>query len=103
MHLPGTHAQYLEWREKQYDVREYVDVFVRDETIPAVKRALVYIASPNTAANVNWLGPAPLEAIAAQIATSHGPSGPNCDYLYNLATAMAKVNILALIGVVFSI
>ena len=38
--------QYLEWREKQYDVRERVDVFGgASATEPIVKGALVYIAS----------------------------------------------------------
>jgi len=44
-------------------------------------RALVYVATRD---NPNWLGPAPLAAMVAQIATSVGPSGRNDEYLLRL-------------------
>lgn len=87
----GRGPQYLEWREKQYDVRLRVDVYGRDPGPAVVKDALVYVATPNQAVNRNWLGPAPLELIAAQIATARGPSGPNWEYLFQLADAMLQV------------
>eukprot|EP00884_Botryococcus_braunii_P006909 jgi/Botrbrau1/16219/Bobra.0066s0005.2 len=86
--------KYLEWREKQYDVRQYVDVFGQESDAPIVRGALVYIATPNVQVNMNWLGPAPLEKIAAQIATAHGPSGPNYEYLFELASAMSKMGVV---------
>jgi cation transport regulator ChaC len=46
---------------------------------------VVYIA---TADNAAFLGPASEHAIARQIAASHGPSGPNRDYLLQLADAL---------------
>ena len=55
--------------------------------------ALLYIASEDRARNENWLGPAPLEELAAQIATAHGPSGPNCEYVFRLADALREVSI----------
>ena len=88
--LAGDHQQqqatlqYLEWREKQYDLREYVDVFNKDGD-KCISMALVYIATPS---NQNWLGPAEEDHIAHQIATAHGPSGPNWEYLFKLADAM---------------
>jgi cation transport regulator ChaC len=48
-------------------------------------RGLVYVAGP---ANRNYLGPAPLERIAEQIASSRGPSGPNPEYVLRLAEAL---------------
>ncbi len=85
--------QELEWREKQYDVREHVPVFrSADDTSPLIDRALLYIASPDTAKNVNYLGPAPEEEIAQQIAWAHGPSGPNSEYLFRLAAAVREVS-----------
>ncbi|MEO6925206.1 MAG: gamma-glutamylcyclotransferase [Rhodanobacter sp.] len=46
---------------------------------------LVYIA---TAKNAAFLGPAPESEIARHIAESSGPSGPNRDYLLQLAAAL---------------
>jgi cation transport regulator ChaC len=83
--------QYLEWREKQYDIRQIVDIYGRNSPEPLVKGALVYIASEDKTKNVNYLGPAPEDVIAKQIATSRGPSGSNCEYLYKLADAMREV------------
>lgn len=86
--------RYLEWREKQYDVRQEVDVYgLRDPDIPLVPGALVYIASEDTSKNVNYLGPAPEDTIALQIALAHGPSGPNYEYLYKLADAMREMEV----------
>jgi len=48
-------------------------------------RALCYRATPD---NPNWLGEAPVAAIAAQIAGSSGPSGTNDEYLERLWEAL---------------
>ncbi|KAK9511808.1 hypothetical protein O3M35_000400 [Rhynocoris fuscipes] len=44
-----------------------------------------YIGLPN---NEWYLGPAPISDIAAQIASSQGPSGTNVEYLFQLANAV---------------
>ena len=49
----------------------------------------IYMA---TTENPHFLGNAPLDEIAQQIATREGPSGRNCDYLFNLATALRNDN-----------
>ncbi|MCA9579216.1 MAG: gamma-glutamylcyclotransferase [Sandaracinaceae bacterium] len=49
--------------------------------------ALVYVATP---ANAEYLGPAPLDEIATQVRRSHGPSGPNVEYVLRLAEALAE-------------
>lgn len=93
--LAGTPAEqaatlsYLEWREKEYDIRQHVDVYNGNDDL-LVPSALVYIASP---ANRNYLGPADPRLIAAQIATCAGPSGPNCEYLFKLADAMRAMGV----------
>lgn len=96
--LAGTEEEqqetikYLEWREKQYDVRRLCDIFTAENPeTPVVQDAVVYIATESSN-NVNWLGPAPLEAIAQQIATAVGPSGRNDEYLYKLADFMRQVS-----------
>jgi len=48
--------------------------------------ALVYIATPD---NESYLGPASEDDIAAQVARSSGPSGPNDEYVLRLADALA--------------
>ncbi len=58
---------------------------------PILQGALVYIATDNKATNVNYAGPASMDAIAAQIAQSRGPSGCNAEYLYKLASALRAI------------
>lgn len=52
--------------------------------------ALVYVA---TRANPNYLGCAPLPAIAAQIRASAGPSGHNVEYVVRLAEALREIGV----------
>lgn len=52
--------------------------------------ARMYLA---TADNPNYLGDAPLPAIAQQIARCRGPSGPNVEYLLRLAEALREQNV----------
>jgi cation transport regulator ChaC len=47
-----------------------------------------YIATPE---NPNYLGPAALDAIAAQVRGSAGRSGPNVDYVLKLAAALRDI------------
>ena len=49
---------------------------------------LVYIATPD---NTAFLGAASEQEIAAHIARSAGPSGPNSDYLNHLASALREL------------
>jgi len=49
---------------------------------------LVYIATPD---NPNYLGPAPMPDIAAQVHASHGPSGANIEYVLRLAEALRHI------------
>jgi len=50
---------------------------------------LMYHATP---ANPNWLGDAPLAAIARQVVASTGPSGPNREYLLRLHDALRALD-----------
>ena len=81
--------KYLDHREKQYDRRERLDVFGRDGSVVA-PRALVYIGTPECE---NYLGPASTQELATQIAAAVGPSGPNSEYLFNLAEAMRGMDV----------
>jgi cation transport regulator ChaC len=48
-------------------------------------RALVYVAAEG---NPNFLGPAPLEQMAAQVQRARGRSGSNADYVERLAAGL---------------
>jgi len=54
----------------------------------SVAEGLVYIATP---ANPNYLGPAPLDTIAAQVARARGPSGSNAEYVLRLADSLREL------------
>ncbi|KAF4379766.1 gamma-glutamylcyclotransferase 2-3 [Cannabis sativa] len=83
---------HLEVREKQYDKKAYVDFFTEPlATTPTVSGVMVYIASPDKKANVNYLGPASIQDIAKQIVQAEGPSGPNRDYLFQLEKALLQI------------
>lgn len=81
--------RYLEWREKEYDQRLRVDVFEGEGSRePAVRDALLYLASSDRGANPNWVGEEPLERTAEIVASAEGPSGPNYVYLFRLQRAL---------------
>lgn len=76
----------LDVREKNGYLRLPIELtFADGDTAPG----LVYMA---TADNPAYLGPAPDADIAAQIAASSGPSGPNRDYLLYLSDALRALN-----------
>lgn len=51
---------------------------------------LIYLASED---NPAFLGEAPLADMARQINQAHGPSGPNREYLLNLASALRELGV----------
>ncbi|MBU6249100.1 MAG: gamma-glutamylcyclotransferase [Xanthomonadaceae bacterium] len=72
----------LDVREKNGYLREAVALELGDG---GRADAVTYIAPPGNGA---WLGPASEPEIARQIATATGPSGPNRDYLLDLAASL---------------
>lgn len=77
----------LDYREKNgYERLDAECQLVSGEVI----QCITYIAGP---ANEAYLGEAPNDVIAAQIATAHGPSGSNRDYLLQLASALRALQI----------
>lgn len=89
-----TAISYLEVREKQYDVRLIADFFTKESGLePAIKNVRIYVGSPDRNRNPNYLGPAPTEVIARQIATSRGPSGPNAEYLFRLEDSLKEIGV----------
>ncbi|MCL7021657.1 hypothetical protein MKW94_002375 [Papaver nudicaule] len=84
--------EHLEVREKQYDVKAYLDFFTDPtSTTPTISGVMVYIASPDKKLNENYLGPASLVEMANQIVNAKGPSGPNRDYLFHLEEALLRL------------
>ena len=51
-------------------------------------RGLVYMAGPE---NESYLGPAPIAAIARQVASASGPSGENPEYVFELERSLQSI------------
>jgi cation transport regulator ChaC len=76
---------HLDHREKNGYLRLAIDIHFDDGT---KDEGLVYIATGDNAA---YLGAATEQEIARHIAASSGPSGPNRDYLLELARALREL------------
>jgi cation transport regulator ChaC len=76
---------HLDHREKNGYLRLATDIRFEDGSSV---EGLVYIATHENAA---YLGPATERQIARQIADSCGPSGPNSEYLLELAKALREL------------
>ena len=85
-HVADEAFAYLDHREKNGYARHEVSLEFDDGE---VRSGLVYMATRD---NHAFLGPAPLAVMATQIATSHGPSGSNAEYLLELATALRALD-----------
>lgn len=75
----------LDVREKNGYLRERVTLHFAEGDHA---EGLIYLA---TADNAAFLGAAPLDEMAHQIAAAHGPSGANRDYLLHLADALEEL------------
>jgi cation transport regulator ChaC len=75
---------HLDHREKNGYLRLAIPITFEDGEV----EGLVYIATPD---NIAFLGAASEQDIAAHIARSAGPSGPNSDYLNHLASALREL------------
>jgi cation transport regulator ChaC len=77
----------LDHRERGGFERHELEVRFHGPTGPGAV-ALVYVATDR---NPNYLGPAPLDEIAAQIERSVGPSGSNVEYALFLAESLREL------------
>ncbi len=82
----GIFAQ-LDYREKNGYERLQIDCHLESGE---VVNTITYIAGPS---NEAYLGEAPLEEIARQIRSAHGPSGSNREYLMSLDSSLRDLAI----------
>ncbi len=93
--------EHLDHREKNGYLRYEVDIQLYEDSSDSgsgsgsgseskIVKGLVYIAPTD---NDAFLGHASEKEIAKHILRSVGPSGPNCDYLLDLADALRALNV----------
>uniref|UniRef100_A0A1J3K0A1 Putative glutathione-specific gamma-glutamylcyclotransferase 2 n=1 Tax=Noccaea caerulescens TaxID=107243 RepID=A0A1J3K0A1_NOCCA len=84
--------EYLERRECEYDSKTLVEFYTENDTSnPILTGVIVFTSTPDKVSNKYYLGPAPLEEMARQIATASGPCGNNREYLFKLEKAMHDI------------
>ncbi|XP_057833686.2 gamma-glutamylcyclotransferase 2-1 [Cryptomeria japonica] len=84
--------EYLERRECEYDAQVYVDFYQEaDSETPLLTGVLVFTSTPDKITNKYFLGPAPFEEMASQIAKAVGPCGNNREYLFKLEKALYDI------------
>ncbi|VVB17127.1 unnamed protein product [Arabis nemorensis] len=84
--------EYLERRECEYDSKTLVEFYTETDTSkPILTGVIVFTSTPDKVSNKYYLGPAPLEEMARQIATASGPCGNNREYLFKLEKAMHDI------------
>jgi cation transport protein ChaC len=81
----------LDVREKGGYHREEVPVYVEGDIFACM--ATLYVGSVSTAINTEFIGPENIEDTAKIIACASGLSGPNRDYLYNLADSLRNMSL----------
>ncbi|KAL0819130.1 hypothetical protein ABMA28_008390 [Loxostege sticticalis] len=80
-------TKHLDYREKNGYSKKTVTFHPKDKSVEPFSLTL-YIA---TEENESFAGPASIEDIAKQVVSCQGPSGPNKEYVYNLAEAMRQL------------
>ncbi|KAG4189932.1 hypothetical protein ERO13_A07G000700v2 [Gossypium hirsutum] len=84
--------EYLERRECEYDQKNLVEFYKEADPLqPFLTGVIVFTSTPDKVLNKYYLGPAPLEEMAMQIATAVGPCGNNRDYLFLLEKALFDI------------
>ncbi|XP_078433883.1 gamma-glutamylcyclotransferase 2-2-like isoform X2 [Wolffia australiana] len=87
-----TALKYLEKRVCEYNLKAYVDFYVEENPLkPAVTDVTVFISTPDKEVDKYYLGPAPVEEMARQIAMSSEPCGNSRDYLFSLQKALFAI------------
>ncbi|KDQ51333.1 hypothetical protein JAAARDRAFT_41179 [Jaapia argillacea MUCL 33604] len=82
---------YLDYREKDGYTFEELDVygFVDGREVVLVHRVYCYVGRND---NPSFIGSEPIDHLAERIWHSIGPSGPNKEYVYHLATAVRELS-----------